>query len=189
MDNIDPVAVKQLFEQNLGARAIAKKLGYQNHASVTKCLRRLGLRRTGHCLVEPTALLLNIRVRKEAQLPLLRRAAEQFAAYYFTRLGFDVLTPDSAQEYDLLVDFPDEGFKKIQVKSSSFPEPSGNYGFALKKTRHNAVRSRVLFYTKEECDYFFLFDIRENAWLIPFHLLEGVGATVPALRFPGYKVK
>jgi hypothetical protein len=189
MDNIDPVAVRKLFEENLGARAIAKKLGYQNHASVTKCLRRLGLRRRGPCLVEPTALHLNITTRKRLQLPMLRKAAEHFAVYYFTRLGFDVLIPNSAQEYDLMVDFPDEGLKKVQVKSSSFSAPSGNYEFALKKTRHNSKGSRVVFYTKEECDYFFLMDVNENAWLIPFKFLENTGSTVPALRYPGYKVR
>ena len=191
MDKIDEKAVQELFEQNLGARAIAKKLGYQNHASVTKCLRRLGLSRSGPCLVEQTSLQYDFAKAWSDHIlggMMLRKAAEHFARFYFTAMAFNVLSPDSMSEYDLMVDFPKEGLKKVQVKSSSYVEESGNYQFALKKTRHNGHETRVVFYTKDECDYFFLLDASMNAWLIPFHLLEGIGTTTPKLRYPGYKI-
>jgi PD-(D/E)XK endonuclease len=183
VDKIDKKTVSKLFHQNLGARAIAKKLGYKNHASVTKCLRRLGLVRSGPCLIEGSCLDLKF----IPKLGLLRRSSEYYAKFIFAHCGYEVSTPNSSESYDLLVKI-NGTFQKIQIKSSDCVKDSGNCEFRLCKTRNNGNESRLVYYKEGECDYFFLMDRWWNVWLIPFSILKGKRTITPALKYPGYQI-
>jgi|WetSurMetagenome_2_1015567.scaffolds.fasta_scaffold02344_17 hypothetical protein len=182
MAEINKKAVSKLFDQGFGARQIASKLGYEHHASVSRCLKKLGKTRPKRCVAENSRLSLILK-RDETQL---RIAAEHFAKFFFILNGFNVLVPEVGAPYDLMVDMED-GLQKVQVKSSTCKVVNG-YIFALRRTRNNSNSIRRTFYSSKDCDWFFLLDLDMNAWLIPFHLLKGKGAITPQNRFPGYKV-
>jgi hypothetical protein len=182
MTEIDKKAVSKLFDQGFGARQIATKLGYDHHASVSKCLKKLGKTRPKRCVAENSELSLILK-RDETQL---RVAAEHFARFFFILNGFNILVPEVGAPYDLVVDMKG-GLQKVQVKSST-RKVVNDYEFALRRVRNNSNSIRRTFYSSKECDWFFLLDLDLNAWLIPFDLLKGKGAITPQNRFPGYKV-
>lgn len=182
MTEIDKEAVSKLFDQGLGSRQIASKLGYKHHVSVLKCLRKLGRTRPRGCVAENSKLSLILK-KDETQL---RLAAEHFAKFFFILNGFNVLIPEIGAPYDLVVDM-EGGLQKVQVKSST-ARKSNSYEFTLRRTRNNSKGFRTTFYSSKECDWFFLLDLDLNAWLIPFDLLKGKGRIIPKSRFPGYKV-
>lgn len=183
MVDINKRAVSELFDQNLGARQIAKQLGYKHHVSVSKCLKKLGKTRAPECVAEISSLSLDLK-KNESKL---RIAAEHYAKFFFTLYGYNISVPEVGSPYDLLVEI-DGNFQKIQVKTAT-SKSHDNYGFSLRRTRNNTSVSRVVFYTHEECDWFFLLDVNLNAWLIPFNLLKGMGSVTPQKRFPGYQIK
>jgi hypothetical protein len=173
--------IGKLFKSGLGARHIATQLGVPHHGSISKRLMKLGLKR-GHCVENFGCLNLKLTPNQEK----LRTAAEHYARYFFISCGYDVLTPESGAPYDLAVEF-DGKFQKIQVKSSFCKNESGNYCFKLVRTRNNSTGHRKVSYTKDECDFFFLFDAHGNKWLIPHEEIKGT-SVVPALRYPGYQI-
>jgi len=87
----------------------------------------------------------------------------------------------------LLVDFG-EGFAKIQVKSSHHRPTNTGYHFSLVRTRNNSTKSKKSKYTKEECDYFFLYDFNGNKWLIPFEVIGDKRGVSPTIKYHGYKL-
>lgn len=182
MAEIDKRAVLKLFDQGFGARQIAAKLGYEHHASVSKCLKKLGKTRPKRCVAENSRLSLILK-KDETQL---RLAAEHFAKFFFILNGFNVLVSEVGAPYDLIVDM-EGGLQKVQVKSS-MAKTGGKYIFNLKRTRNNSSSSRRTAYSSKECDWFFLLDVNLNAWLIPFSLLSGRRSVTPKDRYPGYQV-
>ncbi len=174
--------ITKLFESGFGARHIATKLGITHYASVSKRLIRMGLKR-GHCVEDSSKLDVKLIPNQEK----LRVSAEHYARYFFISHGYNTLEPEPGAPYDLVVEFNGK-FQKIQVKSSSCKNASGNYCFKLVKTRNTrGSLVRRVFYSPDECDYFFLFDMCGNKWLIPFSKL-GPNTVVPALRYPGYQI-
>jgi len=181
----DDEKITRLFKQGLGARKIAKKLGYANYATITKRLKKLGLirARNSHLLNKDK---LKIKFKKNKKN--LGRSAEFELIRICNLCGFEYAIPSNYAPYDLLINFGD-GLKKVQVKSSYHEsESKTGYTFRLKRTRNNATRTVQNKYTKDEVDYFFLHDIEGNNWLIPFDILNNQGTITPALRFPGFKI-
>lgn len=86
-----------------------------------------------------------------------------------------------------MVNFGD-GFKKVQVKTSTNIKKSGSYSFEISRTRFNNGQSVKKLYTKDEVDYFYLHDIDNNSWLIPFDKVKDQRTIVPAIKFNGYKI-
>lgn len=182
MAEIDKKAVLKLFDQGFGARQIAAKLGYKHHASVSRCLKKLGKTRPKRCIAENSRSGVIFK-KDETQL---RIAAEHFARFFFILNGFSILVPEVEASYDLVVDM-EGGLQKIQVKSST-ARKSHNYEFTLRRTRNNSNSIRRTLYSSKECDWFFLLNLDLNAWLIPYHLLEKKGRVIPKDKFPGYQV-
>jgi hypothetical protein len=174
--------IKRLFNSGFGARHIAEKLGIVHHASISKRLRRMNLKR-GHCVSKCGILQLELK----SNLKSINYASECYARYFFVSCGYNVFVPEPGAPYDLLVEIGDK-FQKIQVKSSHNTKNSDNCAFTLIRTRNNATSSKKTRYTSDECDYFFLFDVFGNKWLIPFSELKNAGNVVPKLRYPGYQV-
>ena len=118
----------ELSNEGLGAREIAKKLGYKHQASVFKVLRKLGADK--HLSYKVDSSELDKRIVKPERL---RYAAEHMARFYMSAVGVNFLVPSSDAPYDLLVEF-DGIFQKVQIKSSSFTNECANYQFALVRT-------------------------------------------------------
>ena len=174
-----------LWKEGYGGRIIADKIGLKHSATVFKVLKRLGFTREwSDYITSKKENFWSFEKSKEG----LRRAAEQYARFYFVLHGAIVHVPDSNAPYDLLVSCKEIGeHKKIQVKTSSSEAGYGGYHFSLIRTRSNSTSSKKTPYLKSECDYFFLMDIEGNVWLIPF---EDVGARsiVPNLKYAHYRL-
>jgi hypothetical protein len=119
----------------------------------------------------------------------LRKAAENFARFFFILHGAIVHVPDSSAPYNLLVSSKELGEnQKIQVKSSYNKESKyGGCSFSLVRSRHNSTQTKKSSYKKEECDYFFLLDMEGSAWLIPFESVKG-RTVKPNLKFANFKI-
>lgn len=78
---------------------------------------------------------------------------------YFASIGCIVSIPlNDIQDYDLVVDFPNEGVKKIQVKTTRCIE-RGKYKVELRTSGKSFV--------KNKSDYLFIVDGDDNRYLIP----------------------
>lgn len=107
------------------------------------------------------------------------------AICYFTGIGATVLIPISdSQDYDLVVD--DGILKRIQVKTTTFKEPSGNYNFSLVVSGGN--RSGTGKRKKPtEIDYYFLVCPHGN-YLIPYKELEGRSTITTCDKYKKFKL-
>ena len=92
--------------------------------------------------------------------------SEKYAEYFFLRQGFKVLQPELADSpFDLLVSKDYLNFYKIQVKTLRPATDRDHCVFtALSRGRQMRVG-----YTKEEVDYYALFEpANENLYIIPY---------------------
>lgn len=174
--------VKNLAASNMGSRRIAKELGL-NPVTVYKILKRLGLVTSKTNGMEPIEAVNEIKFSRSTKIDA---AAETYLIYLCEISGYDYCVPSRKSKYDLLVDFGD-GFKKIQVKSST-SLANGKYVFALKTTRHNSTTSKCSFYSSKDVDYFFLHSQDGRSWLIPYALLTGQSNVTPAIRFENHEI-
>lgn len=180
---MDEKAIKDLSEKGLGAREIAKKLGHKHQSSVFKVMKRLGCEKhTSHQVEKSTS-----KFTFTADKTQFRHAAEHFVKYFFASRGIPFFEGAPGSPFDLLV-LIDGEYRKVQVKSSTAISTNGHASFTLMRTRNNTTGSKKKPYSEEECDFFFLLDVRLNAWLIPHELLVNQRSVVPELRYPGYKV-
>ncbi len=92
--------------------------------------------------------------------------SEKYAEYFFLRQGFRVFQPELADSpFDLLVSKDHQCFFKIQVKTLRHSTDRQNCKLtALKRGRQMRVG-----YSKEEVDYYALFDPeKEDLYIIPY---------------------
>lgn len=116
----------------------------------------------------------------------LRYAAADYARFILVMGGYGVLTPDYQQPYDLMVQIDDK-WNKVQIKTSTAKAPSGNWQFALRRSRNNATGHKYKFYERSECDYFMLIALSLNMWMIPFDMLDGMGSVTSCSKYDEYK--
>jgi hypothetical protein len=78
---------------------------------------------------------------------------------YFTSIGCIVSIPlNDIQDYDLIVDFWEEGIKKVQVKTTTFLH-NGKYKVNLKTSNKS--------FQLNQSDYLFVVDGSDTRYLIP----------------------
>jgi hypothetical protein len=104
----------------------------------------------------------------------LRTAAPVTAAAWFMVRGCTVSFPAEPAVYDLLVDTP-EGLMRVQVKSTTSKRKNGE-GWAVGVGHHpdtHSKRGRVLAYSPDEIDLFFVMDGDMTMYLIPSRAIAG----------------
>lgn len=180
---MDESAIMELSKQGLGAREIAKRLGHKHQSSVFKVMRRIGCEKQSLCPVNKTESSLVFKTDETR----FRYASEHFAKYFFASKGIPFFEGESGSPFDLLIHM-DGAYKKVQVKSSVYRSRSGHFSFGLSRVRSNTTSTRKVLYSSDECDFFFLVDVKLNAWIIPHAIIGKQHSVVPELRFPGYKV-
>lgn len=176
----------RLFHDGLGAREIAQRLKIKHHATVSKRLIKLDLKRplgSNNTDTNDISNGIQFKIFKER----LNKAAEDYLKFLCRLCNYKFLVPDEEEPFDLMVNFG-EGYKKVQIKSSYCESPSGNYCFKLDKTRNNSTSSKCTKYNNNEVDYFFLMDIKYNCWLIPFGEIKNQSDLTPERRFPSCKI-
>jgi hypothetical protein len=113
-----------------------------------------------------------------ATLPLerkhLRTAAPVSAAAWFMLRGCAVAFPAEPTLYDLLVDAPD-GLMRVQVKTTTSKRRGGE-GWAVGIGHHpdtHSKKGRLLAYSPDEIDLFFIVDGDMEMYLIPSRAIAG----------------
>jgi len=110
----------------------------------------------------------------QAQLKYLRVAAGTLAAAWFMIRGCAVSFPAEPARYDLLVDTP-QGIKRVQVKTTTTRTPRGGWqvGIGHHPDTHSKREGRVLAYSPDEIDLFFIVDGDMTIYLIPIRAIAG----------------
>lgn len=89
------------------------------------------------------------------------------AIKFFTDRGWTVAVPiTDSQDYDLIVDFPDDGLKRVQVKYSEYEKRPGVFeiGLSLKGGTKGAVWKHG---EAVKFDYLFVATADGKDWLVP----------------------
>ncbi|QIG66217.1 hypothetical protein KNV09_gp192 [Vibrio phage Athena] len=92
---------------------------------------------------------------------------EAYANYILTRLGYVVAKPlcDSAK-YDLIAE-KDSKLYRVQVKTSKYKKPSGNYAFSLSTDGGNKSRNTVVERKDGDYDLLVLVSSDQQCWIVP----------------------
>ncbi len=107
---------------------------------------------------------------------------------YFTTRGYTVCIPlTDSQEYDLVVELED-GLKKIQVKTTYYKTPSGNYSANLKTCGGNRTGTgKIKYFSDSFADYVFILCESGDIYLIPSGILGRCTVTLGA-TYEEYKL-
>lgn len=108
-----------------------------------------------------------------AQPEQLRVAAPLIASAWFAIRGMPVAIPTEPEVYDLLVRMPD-GFKRVQVKSSTQRTPSGSWQVEVGRRPYVMDKSAAKIpYDPDAIDLFFILDSGGRIFVIPSRVVAG----------------
>jgi hypothetical protein len=187
---------RELYEQGKGCRSIASVLG-EDPVATYKRLRRMGVVRSrdeayglAHCVEE-----VPIPFGRLPSQVNVRSSAIGEAVRWFLERGYIPSIPLEPTRYDLVVE-SDSGFKRVQVKSSTFQDRSGAWVTCTHRTQYDSTvvargtagKRRKVRYTKDEVDWFFIVVGDGSKYLIP---LEVVGDTLRlslGKKYENYKI-
>jgi PD-(D/E)XK endonuclease len=127
------------------------------------------LSHTGRLPSEPRAQASDLK----AQLKYLRVGAGTLAATWFTLRGCAVSFPTEPTIYDLLAD-TSQGIMRVQVKTTTSVTKNGwQVGVGHRPDTHSKKQGRVLAYSPDEIDLFFIVDGDMTMYLIPSRAIAG----------------
>lgn len=111
-------------------------------------------------------------------------AAELVCAQYLTNLGYDFCFPFiPGSKWDVLVEFPEEGWKKIQVKSCYRRRARSGIYVDIRTVRSG----KKITYKEHVIDYLFAYDHKErDCYIIPWQELKNL--SVISVTGPRWKV-
>jgi hypothetical protein len=125
----------------------------------------------------------------------LRVASIGEAAAWFLRRGYVVSAPLAVAQYDLVVE-SDDGFAKVQVKTTTAKDRYGRWSVGISRKEYgseaerNADGSRKRRpYRSDEVDFFFIVTGCADKYLIPFAATEGATALTLNDKYAAYKVE
>ena len=85
---------------------------------------------------------------------------------YFTKLGYNVLTPICEDcRYDMIVDF-DGILTRIQIKTCHLTAKEDGISFSTRSVQVNTAENKAKSYTKEQIDYFATY-YDNNCYMVP----------------------
>lgn len=107
----------------------------------------------------------------------------------FTKLGYIVSVPlNDSQDYDLIVEI-DNRLYKVQVKTVTYKNESGNYQPFIRKMCKNTKKSYVVAATDLEYDYLFITSSDLENWFIPKEKVKNIRNSFSlSERFDKYKI-
>ena len=98
---------------------------------------------------------------------------------YFAERGVTVSVPlTDSQDYDLVIDVQDEnvrdkGLKKVQVKTTTYKAPSGNYTVSLTtKGGNRSGKGKIKKFDNKNVDFVFIVTGDNTKYFIPARLLN-----------------
>jgi len=111
------------------------------------------------------------------------------AIAYFTKLGYIVSVPlNDSQDYDLIVEI-DNKLYKVQVKTVTYKNESGNYQPFIRKMCKNTKKSYIVAATDLEYDYLFITSSDLENWFIPKEEVKDIRNSFSLTeRFDKYKI-
>lgn len=90
------------------------------------------------------------------------------AINHFLSIGYIVSLPiNDSQPYDLIVDFPDIGLKKIEIKTTLEVTKRRIPRVDLRSTGGNQSRNYCMSFNPKHCDFVFVHAPNHGCWLIP----------------------
>ena len=87
---------------------------------------------------------------------------------YFTEKGYTVSIPlTDSQDYDLIVDIPNEGVKRVQIKTTEFKTKHGVYNINLSVKGGNRSFNTIKKFDWKCSDYLFVYTSDKRKFFIP----------------------
>ncbi|MGK5558067.1 group I intron-associated PD-(D/E)XK endonuclease [Actinomadura kijaniata] len=124
----------------------------------------------------------------------LHRVGAVAAGQWFLARGYMVALPLETTSYDLVVE-SDEGFKRIQVKTTRTLQLDGKHIVGLTKTQYGGGRCTVSAgrhgsrtYEASEIDYFFIYTSHAEKYLIPIGVVENSRSIVLDGKYAQYRL-
>lgn len=113
-----------------------------------------------------------------------------YAIAYYSRLGYIISIPlTDSQDYDLVVDNYKQ-LLKVQVKTTKFLAPNGNYVVNLTTNSKRIVSSnKVITFDKNSCDILFILTDNGVCYSIPRNLIKAVRALTLGNKYNNCIVK
>jgi hypothetical protein len=173
--------IRQLYEKGLGCRRIATALGLY-HPNVYRRAKAMGLiKSSAEALARLTTAPSENAFSRMPNPSNLFRAGVGVAIRWFLERGYMTSIPVEPTHYDLIVE-SDVGLKKVQVKTTTFRDRSGQWMVRVCRTAYDAKatakgtagKRRRKSYTEGQVDLFFVLTGDGSKFLIP---LESVGET------------
>ncbi len=99
---------------------------------------------------------------------------------HFCSLGYTVSIPlTDSQDYDLIVEIPELGLQKVQVKTTNSKSPSGKYVVALRITGGNSKSNFVnKLNTEIVYDQLFVLTADGDKYLIPKNIIKDIKTSI-----------
>jgi hypothetical protein len=115
-------------------------------------------------------------------------AASAFATAWFMERGYRVSVPTEPAPYDMVVE-SDEGFVRVQVKSTNSQDRPGYYivNIHRRSYRGSGSRSRCA-YTSDEIDVFFIVTASGDRYLIPLAVTGALSSLILDTKYAQFKV-
>lgn len=186
---------RELYGQGLGCRAIAKELR-ENPVATFKRLSRMGILRDKDDAYGVLHGVPHIELpfKQAHQDKHLRAAAIGEAVRWFLDRGYTPSIPLETARYDLVVE-SDQGFKRVQIKSTNSRSPYGCWSVSIGRnvydsnapSRKTYGKRRKQCYTKDEIDIFFIL-AGDCTYLIPVDVVEGRKNLSLGKKYDFYKV-
>ena len=125
-----------------------------------------------------------------ANLANLRHAAPYMMLASLTLLGVPATLAPEGSRYDLVAEFPNQGLKRIQVKTGTHNPKSGGWVCSIARSEYDLSGSgghRHAVYSSEEIDYFACIDGDLHLHLIPIAAVEGL-RRISLRKYTAYRV-
>jgi hypothetical protein len=184
--------IRPLYERGLGCRLIASELN-ERPDIIYKRVRAMGLMRSPE-QVRCIAPGIPIPFQAEVSDLNLRVASVGEAAAWFLRRGYVVSAPLAVAQYDLVVE-SDDGFAKIQVKTTTAKDRYGRWAVGISRKEYGAEAERNADgsrkkrpYRSDEVDFFFIVTGCGDKYLIPLPATQGATALTLNHKYAAYKV-
>ena len=110
------------------------------------------------------------------------------AISYFTSKGLTVSIPlTDSQDYDLIVDM--DGLKRVQIKTTRYRKPSGNFGVNLRVNGGNRSGiDKTKFFDKTKVELLYVLTEENDRYLIPTHIMTQRNSLSLNKKYDNFKV-
>lgn len=185
--------IRPLYEGGMGCRKIGMELDERPDV-IYKRVRSMGLTRS-RTQAREGAPVIPLPFSQDEEDHHLRVAAIGEAVAWFLRRGYIASVPMSVAQYDLVVE-SDDGFKKIQVKSTTTQSQYQRWSVGISRMEYgnatvlnaNGTRKKRP-YQVGEIDFFFISTAAGDKYLIPLEATSGACSLTLDGKYSAYKVE